>query len=167
MSADKEYMRFYQKETNFYRSGSLSIGRERIKDKNVDYYVVKMGSEIVHEWFGVLGSAFREKKNTGGKKPYVMLMSEKLSELLKEKRVTIEQIGCLTMLSQNIEWGTGRIVQKRSKKPLRAKDIQELLGISHNTLDKIISDLKQNELISVKSDGYYISTDLFKRGSKK
>jgi len=162
-----DYQDFKSGKVNYYRSGTLSIGRERIPGKKSDYYIIKNGDEIVHDWFGILGKKTGEKKTMGGKAPYVMVMTEKIGEMVREGKATTDQLGCLAVLSANIEWGTGRLIKKRSKKSMQANDIQEVLGISHGTWAKKVKELKDNSLMTVNKDGYFISTDLFKKGEPK
>lgn len=105
-------------------------------------------------------------KHTGGRKPYIMLMVDEV-ERLRAKGVanTEELIGCLVSLGKNIEWSTGRLVHKRSKKALRYKDLQALFGYGNKRLNRILGELKEHELLFSTSDGYVVSRALIKKGN--
>ena len=168
---DKELAKFLSGETNFYK-GELSIGRESIVGKPTSYFIMKSGDVVLKEWWGTIGKKpqkqeDKESKSMGGKKPYTMLMSEKLQQLRKDGKLKLDELGFLTALTPNIEWGTGKIIDKRSKEALTAKDIEGLLGISHNTLNRYVKGLKEIKLLTVSKDGYFISAELFKKGSSK
>lgn len=108
-------------------------------------------------------------KNTGGKKPYVMLMIGELKKLKNSEhkiKNLNEVIGCLTILSEFIEWNTGRLINKRSKKSLKYDDLLRELGYGENKFRGILKTLKDNDLLINKSEGYFISNRLIKKGSK-
>lgn len=164
---DKEYSRFIRGETNVLIIGDgFVLTRDKIPKRDLDYYVLKHEDIIITEWYGNLGERYTKKKSTGGKKPYVMLMTEKLNSLMQYGEVTVEQIGYLTLLTPHIEWNTGKLVHKRSKKSITQSDICELFGISEKTWYRRFRELQNNNLMSY-DDGYYISTELFKKGGGK
>ena len=166
---DKDFLKFYNGENNYYRSGNLSIGREPLPNSGRVYYIIKHDDKeteyTLHEfWTSKLGQKLNmNKKSTGGKKPYVMLMTE----ALYNTNITPTNIGYLIKLTHNIEWGTGRLIDRKTKKPLTGDSIASVLGTSSSTVDKLIKDLKQNNAIRKESDGYFISTELFKKGGTK
>lgn len=179
---DKELRKFLSGETNYYK-GEISISREPLSGRPVSYYTFESDGYIIKELWGNLGRlskadkekkseqangppAETEKKSMGGKKPYVMLMTQQLKYLRENGKVTAEQIGYLILLSPNIEWGSGRLIGKKATS-LKAADIQKVLGISHNTFGRLVKELKENKLMTVNKGGYFISTDLFKRGVTK
>lgn len=178
---DKELRKFLSGETNYYK-GEISISREPITGRPASYYTFESDGYVIKELWGTLGKITKaekeksaeqvkgppseEKKSMGGKKPYVMLMTQQLKYLRENGKVTAEQIGYLILLSPNIEWGSGRLIGKKATS-LKAADIQKVLGISHNTFGRLVKELKENKLITVNKDGYFISTDLFKKGVTK
>lgn len=107
----------------------------------------------------------KKPKHTGGKKPYVMLMVEGLIELM-EKGMPAEYAGYLLYLVPYIEWGTGRLLYGRTKRSMKFRDIQKIFDRSYVTTLKIISRLKQYNLLTHTKEGYFISRDIVKRGGK-
>lgn len=165
---DKEYSRFIRGETNVLIIGEgFVLTRDRMPKRDIDYYVLKREDIIITEWYGNLGERYTKKKSSGGRKPYVMLMTEKLNSLMQGGKVTVEQIGYLTMLSSYIEWNTGRLIHKRSKKSITQSDICEMFNISEKTWNRRLRELQDNNLMSFKEDGYFISAELFKKGGAK
>lgn len=162
---DKELTRFLEGEINVYR-GELTIGRERAEGRPSAYFVIKAGDAVLKEWWGGIGNV-SQGKTMGGKKPYIMLMTDTLHELMQDGKINLTELGCLVALTSNIEWGTGKIIHRRTKAALTAKEISALLGVSQSTFNRVVKGLKASKLISVTKDGYFVSYKLFKKGSKK
>lgn len=137
-------------------------------DKGMQHITVKVGETELYDFWVNPKKPRGERpppKHTGGKKPYIMLMVEEIKKL-KEQRIDNigDIVGCFVLLADNIEWGTGRLIHKRNKKSLKYKDLLENLPYGNNKLSKIISKLKEHDLLSNNSEGYFISTKLFKKG---
>jgi hypothetical protein len=106
-------------------------------------------------------------KHTGGKSPYIKLMTEEIRRLHKEGlQGREESLGTLLYLSDNVEWGTGRLVNKRSKKPLCRGDLIKMLGYGDQKLSRIVKSLKEHGLLTHTSEGYFISPRLMRKGGK-
>lgn len=106
-------------------------------------------------------------KHIGGKKPYIMLMIDEVKKLKDQKvKNAGELLGCLVYLAEFVEWGTGRLIKKRSKKPIRYKDLLEILPYGNSKLNHVLTDLKKYGLLSNSSEGYFISDNLIKKGKK-
>lgn len=105
-------------------------------------------------------------KHTGGKKPYVMLMVERLIVLLASG-LPIEHIGYLVCLSAHIEWGTGKLVTGRTKRRMKFIDIQKVFHCGYKKTQAILAGLKEYNLIAYTKEGYFVSRDLIKKGSMK
>lgn len=185
---DKEFLKFILGETNYYK-GEVSISRDPLKGKGSDFYYLEQEGKVALSFWGAVekgkGKKLKEspldqeqeevtnarepppKKSMGGKAPYVMLMTAKMSEMVREGKATAEQIGNMAMLSPCIEWGTGRLVKKRSKKSMSSADISKHLGVSERTWQRYFDKFKEAGLMSRGGDSYYISTDLFKKGGEK
>lgn len=139
------------------------------------------GKEKDYDWYtGIWYNPNKKKpkdpkkpKGTGGKEPYMLIMQNRLIDLRKELRdkgiKNVEEIiGYLFILSQYIQWSTGKLVKKkRSKKPLQYNDMVEIFDCSKPKLNKIISVLKDNNLLSHTKDGYFISTNYIKKGKSQ
>ena len=107
-------------------------------------------------------------KHTGGKKPYIMLITGEVENLRKQGIPNLEElIGFLVCLGNNIEWHSGRLINKRSKKSLKYKDIQKLFSGGRKKLDRILRELKEHDLLFSTEEGYFISTRIIKKGKTK
>lgn len=159
--------KFLSGEVNVIKA-NLIITREK-KAKSPQEYIHIMAdddSEIYSFWRRS-DNLPSKGKGTGGKKPYVMLMLQRLEELQEQNIPNFEEIiGVLVLLSKNIEWSTGRLINKRSKQQLKYEDLIKLVTFSSRKLDKLISVMKQYKLISNTSDGYFISQSFIKKGSR-
>jgi len=104
-------------------------------------------------------------KHTGGKKPYIMLMVEEIEKLKKDGVRNVEELtGYLVSLGKYIEWNTGRLIQTRTKKPLKYKDLQKLFCCGNRKLNRLLGDMKEHELLYSTDGGYVISSRLIKKG---
>lgn len=107
-------------------------------------------------------------RHTGGKKPYVMVMLKELDRVFKGKKSDqLEVIGFLVRFCRNIEWGTGRLINKRTKNPLRYDDLMRISGCGRTRLNRILSKLKEQSLLSRAKEGYFVSTSLIRKGRSK
>ena len=106
-------------------------------------------------------------KSMGGKKPYAMLMLQNVEKLKEQNMPNFEEIlGTLVRLSNNVEWSTGRLINKRSKKQLKYGELIKLVSFSARKCDKLIGIMKEYNLLSNTSEGYFISRDLIKKGGR-
>jgi len=173
MNIDKELLKFVEGQNNFYRA-ELSISREPTAEGKSAFYTIKSGDIVIMTfWHSFEDIKLKEDKpksekhTTGGKKPYAMLMESKVVEMRESGNVPFDEAGMLMYLTPNIEWETGRIIDKRTKKPLKAKDIEKTLNVTHNVFRRLSKGLKDKGLIEIKKDGYFVSRDLFKKGKIK
>jgi hypothetical protein len=94
-------------------------------------------------------------------------------EILREKGIeNIEElIGYVTSIGKYIEWGTGKLIDKRQrlkKKQVALKydDLLEIYGCSRTKLGKMLKTMYDNEIITHTNEGYFISSNFFKKGKK-
>ncbi len=107
-------------------------------------------------------------KNTGGKKPYLMVMTQEVEELRKQGVKNVDElIGFIMSLGTYIEWNTGRLIHKRSKKQLKYKDLQKIFPYGNRKLNRILTDLREYDLLFNTEEGYFISTRIIKKGKSK
>jgi hypothetical protein len=107
-------------------------------------------------------------KNAGGKKPYIMIMVNEVKKLREQEVKNVEElIGYLVCLAEFVEWGTGRLINKRSKKQLKYDDLRKMFTCSHIKLNQVLTDLKKYDLLTNNSDGYFISSRFIKKGKSK
>lgn len=163
-----DFVKWFNKEVNAVRA-EVVISRE-VAPNGVEHIFVSEGDDQLFDfWHNPSRKKAQENpKHTGGKKPYLMLMLEKIEALRKQKVKGIEEvIGFAVCLGGNIEWNTGRLIHKRSKKPLQYKDLLERYSGGRYGLDKILKAMQEHELLFHTSDGYCIAPSLLKRGKIK
>lgn len=159
-------MAFFNNEINVVKT-EVIMSREKT-DKGMEYIHVNIEGKERYSFWNNPSKEKTSPKSMGGKKPYVMLMVQKVTELQKQGIKNIEEIiGFLVLLSDNIEWNTGRIINKRSKKSLKYIDLQNKHSGGKYKFEKTMKLLADNSLLEHKPEGYFISSDLIKKGSKK
>jgi hypothetical protein len=112
-----------------------------------------------------ISEALPRPKHTGGKRPYVMIMQDK--EFLINQ-LSINASGALMKLTCGgcVEWGTGKVIDKRSKKPMTVKMICEKLGLKTAEGKIILSELTANKILMYdrKQKAYFVDRDFAKKG---
>jgi hypothetical protein len=104
-------------------------------------------------------------KNTGGRKSYAMLMMEEFDRIIKaDIPYKLETVGFVAYMSRFAEWGTGKIVKKRTKQPIKYEEMLEILSLGHKKLSDIITNLRSLDLLKHTSEGYFISPNIVKKG---
>jgi hypothetical protein len=130
----------------------------------------KTGIELFSQW--------RRKDNLWGKKkqphgerignkePYAMLFYRRIKKVFSKEYVGNRdcQLSALVMLSEFIQMGTGKLIDKRTKKPLTRDKVAMVLGLSVIRTAEIISDLKTNGIVERKNNAYYIKREFILRG---
>lgn len=109
-------------------------------------------------------------KHTGGKKPYLLLMSQEVMKLKEQGITNVEElVGFLICVGSagSIEWGTGRLVKKRSKRPLKYVDLENMFSGGRTKLNRILGELKEHDLLFYTQEGYFVSTKIIKKGRTK
>ena len=106
-------------------------------------------------------------KNTGGKKPYLMVMVQEI-ELLRGRGVdnVEELVGFIVCLGKSIEWSTGRLIKGRKKESMQYADLVQMFSGGRRKLDRIIKQLKDHELIYHSNDGYFVGRKIIKKGGQ-
>lgn len=171
---DKELLKYINKETNVLIQGNIKITRDTTPQgvENINVFVMDKGDELPlynNIWYDPnKNKSDKKPKNTGGKKPYLMLMVSEI-EALREKGVkkVEELIGYVVCLGNYIEWNSGRLIHKRSKKPIQYKDLQEIYKCGNNKLNKMIKLMKDNDLLYYTDEGYFISQKYIKKGKSQ
>lgn len=144
---------------------SVIITREKKAKSPQEYIHIMCGDEEIYSFWRSCNSKPSQRKGMGGKKPYIMVMLQRMEELKKNNLPNVEEIiGVLVLLSNNIEWSTGRLINKRSKRSLKYDDLTKIVSFSSRKLDRLIGVMKQNNLLNNTSEGYFISRDLIKKG---
>ena len=160
--------------------GGIILSRERTKNKCDLWHFSDGEKDIKQIWVKrerkiVKGKVEEEPEDkedfqTGGQEPYSMSMDRNFQSLVRAKDKQgdlMRQFGLLLMLQYYAEFGTGRIVNRRTKDPLTREQIGRIADTKLSKLDKLLRDMKHNGLIERRDDGYYISRRFIKKGAKK
>ena len=142
----------------------LTLGRETAK--NIDFMTITFGNETVFSWWSNPNKKASNKppKHTGGKPSYV---KQFLKEVRKHKNLSIEAAGFIQKMLDNINWGDNLLIDQRSKKALKLKDICEAIGKSKPFTQRIIKELIEAEILNKDKYGYKISPSLIQKGNKR
>jgi hypothetical protein len=105
-------------------------------------------------------------KTMGGKKPYVMLMVDEVEKLFNSG-FPIEYFGYAAKLAKTINWNTGIVKKKRSKKAFTFNDMIETWGVNERKGREIIKALNKYHLLSQDNEGYKISRQFIRKGGGK
>lgn len=168
---EKQLLRFLNKETNAVKI-EVVVSREMLPG-GIEHLITTTADNdrllLCEQWKHPVKKRNSDSpKHTGGKKPYIMLMVEEVEKLRQSGVKNVEElVGFLACLGKYIEWNTGRLIKKRSKKPLRHKDLQGIFTCGNRKLNRVLNDLREHELIFNTEEGYFISTRLIKKGKTK
>lgn len=167
---DKEFLKYLNRESNIC-IGELKITRD-VAPNGSEYITVCMsdGRELYTFWHNPRKAERKNEnpKHIGGRKPYLMLMIGEIKKLKEQGVKNVpELVGYLVSLGDNIEWNTGRLIHKRSKKSLQYKDLLEVCGCSKPKLNKLLAQMKELDLLYYTSEGYFVSSRLIKKGKQQ
>lgn len=173
LEVEKDLVKFLNRQINAVRL-EVVIVRESLPN-GVEHLLIRPACEehkdllVTESWVNPKKpKASEQPKHTGGKKPYIMLMVSEVEKLRGQGVKNVEElIGYLVCLGKYIEWNTGRLVRKRSKKPLKYADLQKIFPCGNRKLNKILAELKEHDLLFGTKEGYFISTRLIKKGKTK
>jgi hypothetical protein len=192
---NKKVSDFYSGRTNFLmlydENGKPAMIKERddLKDKNAhlfqefilddsDKEYRALWNKYFRNYFGEYKEPDNKPKSMGGKKPYAMLMTEEVKNLLEKNIKNVDEVlGFLTILSGYMEFHTGKLIDKRQRLkkkqlPLQYNDLLEVCKYSRTKLDKMLKTAKEYNLIYYEkplkdnSGGYFISSNIIKKGKK-
>jgi hypothetical protein len=139
----------------------LILGRE--SSRNMDYMTISYGDEVLFSWWNnpQKKASKNPPKHTGGKPSYIKLMVDGVRQ---HNELSIEAAGFLLKLTDNIQWSTNLLINKRNKKPLAVDEITGIIGVGRNKTLDIVKELTQAQLLSKDKDGYKISSSLIQKG---
>lgn len=141
----------------------LVLGREPAN--GMDYMTISKDGEVLFAWWSnPKKKASKTPKHTGGKPPYVKLMTDSLE---KHSNLSLESYGFMVRLAGSIQWGTNLIINKRTKKPLNGEMMGKIAGVRKSKAYAIIKELTKEHLLTKDKDGYKISPDLLQKGGVK
>jgi hypothetical protein len=166
---DKQWLDFIEGRINAVKVETI-ISREQTKQGTELIHITIDNSDLYQFWHNPNKTKVRDSppKHTGGKKPYVMLMIEQIETLRKKNISNIEElIGFMACLAGNVQWHTGKLIHKRSKKQLMYADLLKLFSCGKRKLDRILKDLQVNDLMTHSQEGYFVSRELIKKGCGK
>lgn len=127
------------------------------------------GKEFHHQWVRksrVFSDKIPKGEYTGGLEPYVMLFYRRIEKVFKGDYAghRLIQLGALNVLSSFIQMNTGKLINKKTKQPLKQKDIAKALGVSLRTTAEILSNLKENGFLERKEGAYFIKRYFIAKG---
>jgi hypothetical protein len=145
---------------------TITISREVTAGGQQYIHVIAGGQELYSFWHNPKKS--KNPKHTGGKAPYIMVMTqelEKFKTVAGDSDFEVEScIGFLTCMAKYIEWKTGKLIHPRSKKALKYKDLVGIVTFGKRKLDSVIYTLKDFNLLSHTAEGYFVSRKIIKKG---
>ena len=151
----------------------IILSRERTKKKCDLWHFSDGEKDLKQLWVNKTEKPEKEKKRgsfyTGGKQPYSMHMDKEYRALLESKNYKgdlLKQFGVVSALQYYAEFGNGRLINRRTKKPLTRDAMADYAGVKHGTFYRLLGDMVSNGLIEKKTDGYYISRNFVKKGGK-
>ena len=181
---EKELFEFMQGERNAVR-GDFILSRERTATSEYCYVSAPQDNEefkpILKGWakkikpkrepiatvkkVPIADTPEKTRHTTGGKRPYVMLMQDRNAFIDK---LSIGASGVLMKLicGGYIEWGTGKIIDRRTKKIMTVKMTSERLGLKLADGKSMLAELTANKLLRYdrKERAYFIDRNLAKKG---
>jgi len=175
----KELAEFLRGERNAVREEFL-LSREKVRNsERIRLSIVENHEEIIpiyDTWAkrckriqvdGALETQPQKApKHTGGKRPYIMVMQDRDID-----GISIEARGFLfTIFCKNIiEWHTGRLINRRTKKPLTSANIAREFKLKSVDFKIILSELKKAGLLVYDNSqkAYFVSQDFAKKGVPK
>lgn len=105
-------------------------------------------------------------KHTGGKRPYIMLMQDQDDAI---NQLSLDAAGLVFKLLAGgfVEWNTGRIIDRRTKKPLTIKMIHTRYKLGVSRTKKLMKELTEAKIIKYdrKKRSYFFNTKLARKGA--
>ena len=168
-------LKFLNYETNVVLIGGYFMISREIAPNGyehiTEYIITSDGEKVEYRKFWhnpKITEVDKKPKHTGGKKPYLMVMINEIEKLRDQGVKNVEElIGYVACLGKYIEWNTGRLIHKRSKKPIQYKDLVEIYKVSKPKLNKMINLMKEYDLLYYTDEGYFISSKYVKKGKSK
>lgn len=107
-----------------------------------------------------------KNENIGGQEPYVKIYYRRVDKVIEGDFVggLDSQLSTMTLLCKHIQMNTGKLVKKRTKKPLTMADIAKTLNVSVRRAADIVANLKANGFIERKDNAYFVSRDFYSKG---
>ena len=107
-------------------------------------------------------------KHTGGKRPYIMLMQDQ-EDVINKLTDSAAALLLKIIAGGFVEWDTGRIIDRRSKKALTAEMIGARYKKKPATIKTIMKELTKNEVVRYvrKDRAYFLCPKFAKKGAGK
>jgi hypothetical protein len=126
---------------------------------------VKPESEILATVQEVSTAEPKPKKHTGGKRPYVLLFQDNIDAV---KDLSLNASGFLlkVIASGCVEWHTGKVIKKRSKKAMTQKMICAEFGLKSVECKAILKELTEKKIIAYDNSekAYFINRNFAAKG---
>ena len=112
------------------------------------------------------GEIVDKPKHTGGKRPYIMLMQDNNDIINK---LPLEAAGLMLKLLAGgfVEWDTGRIIDRRTKKPMSRENIKNRYRLSPKDTKTIFKALTEKNIIRYvpKKRAYFFNAQFAQKGA--
>ena len=131
------------------------------------------GVELFSQWrrkediFG--DKKIPQGERIGRREPYALLFYKNIKKVLEGEEFVGNvdcQLATLMKLTEFVQMGTGRLINKRSKKPLTREGIAKVLGLSVRRTATILSNLKKNGFIERIGGSYVVNRRYIARGKE-
>ena len=147
------------------------ITREDIGEYTLLHFADKeTGIQLFEQWVKKDNLFNKEEKpkneNIGGREPYVKLYYRRIDKVVEGDFIggLDSQLSALTLLCKYIQMNTGKLVKKRTKKPLTMADIAQALNVSVRRAADIVANLKANGFMERKDNAYFVSRKFYSKG---
>lgn len=122
-----------------------------IMPNGIKYIEIRLLADerILYKWFE---KPKKDKPKRGGKKTYHRFSNEWL------EKTDVNLIGYCAKLLPYVEYGTVRLINKRTKKSLTKKDFEKIWGLSKNPVSELIRKLKDINVLYAKDSSYYFNS---------
>ena len=121
--------------------------------------------ETITEGIATIETQTPIPKHTGGKRPYIMVMQDK-SKVIDQLSMGASGLLFKFFCGGYVEWGTGRVIDKRSKKAMTVKRMCEKLDMSLSDAKVFLKELATSEIVTYNRSkkAYFIDRSIAKKG---
>jgi len=104
-------------------------------------------------------------KHIGGRRPYIMVMQDK-SKVIDQLSMGASGLLFKLFCGGYVEWGTGRVIDKRSKKAMTVKRMCEKLDMPLSDARALLKELAGNQIVTYdrSKKAYFVDRSIAKKG---
>lgn len=107
----------------------------------------------------------KKPKHTGGKRPYIMVMQDK-TDITDNLSVNASGLLFKLFCGGYVEWHTGRVIERRSKKAMTVSKMQKKFDVKNIELKAILKELSEKHVMTYNKSkrAYFIDRSIAKKG---